>query len=43
MVSPKINTTSLMPRLMLTDETWNLLFRIMYLSERIYKPEQNDV
>ena len=29
-----------MPRLMLTDETWNLLSRVMYLTGRIYnKPE----
>jgi hypothetical protein len=29
-----------MPRLMLTDETWNVLSRIMHLSGRIYnKPE----
>ena len=29
-----------MPRLMLTDETWNVLSRVMHLSGRIYnKPE----
>ena len=40
MVSPKISTTTQMPRLMLTDETWNVLSRVMYLTGRIYnKPE----
>jgi hypothetical protein len=32
-----------MPKLMLIDETWNILFRIMHLSGRIYnKPEHRN-
>jgi transposase len=30
-----------MPRLMLTDETWNVLSRIMHLSGRIYKKPEH--
>ncbi|MFN3899839.1 MAG: IS5/IS1182 family transposase, partial [Alishewanella aestuarii] len=30
-----------MPRLMLTDKTWDLLSRVMYLTGRIYKKPEH--